>query len=60
HVSEADAGIALANVFIEMLSNTPRRLELGERAMRVVEENQGATDITLNLLIPLLLERRNG
>jgi 3-deoxy-D-manno-octulosonic-acid transferase len=60
HVSEADAGIALANVFSEMLSNTQTRLELGERAMHVVEENQGATDITLSLLSPLFLERRNG
>jgi len=47
----------LAGVFGGLLDQPTRRKELGERARQLVLDNQGATDRTIQLIQPLLLER---
>lgn len=42
---------ALETALADLLSNEPRRTELGQRARRVVEENLGATDRTVQLIL---------
>lgn len=53
-LSGGQAGGALRNVFRELLTDEQRRRELGQRAKHLVEQNQGATERTLNLLDSLL------
>ena len=48
------AASALGNVFRELLTDKQRRRELGQRAKHLVEQNQGATERTLDLLDSLL------
>jgi len=47
---------ALSRVFRELLSDDERRRGLGARAREVLEENRGATALTVELLTPLLVE----
>lgn len=49
-MSDSAAIIALGNVISELLANPDRRKELGERARRLVAQNRGATERTLDLL----------
>jgi len=44
----------LAQAITQLLSDEARRLHIGERAQTVCESNRGATNRTLNLLIPIL------
>jgi 3-deoxy-D-manno-octulosonic-acid transferase len=53
-LSDREAGNALGNVFRELLTNSWRRRELGQRAKHLVELNEGATERTLDLLDSLL------
>jgi len=46
--------------FAELLRKPALRAELGERARRVIAENQGATQRTLELVAPLLQDARSG
>jgi 3-deoxy-D-manno-octulosonic-acid transferase len=45
---------ALARLFRELLSDEERRRGVGARARQVLEENRGATALTVELLAPLL------
>jgi 3-deoxy-D-manno-octulosonic-acid transferase len=49
-----DLGAELAQAITQLLSDEERRLHIGERAQTVCESNRGATNRTLNLLIPIL------
>jgi 3-deoxy-D-manno-octulosonic-acid transferase len=49
-IQVADA-LALENVFAELLGNEARRRELGERAAKVVRENMGAVDRTVDMIV---------
>jgi 3-deoxy-D-manno-octulosonic-acid transferase len=49
-----EAAPALARVFRELLADDGRRRAVGERAREVLEENRGATALTVELLTPLL------
>jgi 3-deoxy-D-manno-octulosonic-acid transferase len=53
-LSEAEATIALANTFEQLLADPDKRSELGRRAISLVNENRGATDRTLDLLSSIL------
>jgi 3-deoxy-D-manno-octulosonic-acid transferase len=57
-LSVGQADIALGNVFRELITDKQRRLELGQRAKHLVEQNQGATERTLDLLDSFLMNRR--
>jgi 3-deoxy-D-manno-octulosonic-acid transferase len=52
----ADTG-ELSEVIAALLADGPRRRALGERGQRVVEENRGALDRLMALVVPLLGER---
>jgi 3-deoxy-D-manno-octulosonic-acid transferase len=43
----------LTQTLQELLANSVRRIDLGSRARRIVEQNQGAADRTLTLIKPL-------
>lgn len=53
-LSDGEAGIELGNVFGELLTDTERRRELGQRAKNLVKQNLGATERTLDLLASVL------
>jgi 3-deoxy-D-manno-octulosonic-acid transferase len=53
-LSDSAAFVELANVISELLAEPARRLELGGRAQKLVDQNRGATSRTLDLLEPLL------
>ena len=57
-LSDGQADSALGNVFRELLTDKQRRRELGQRAKHLVEQNQGATERTLDLLDSLLVSNR--
>jgi 3-deoxy-D-manno-octulosonic-acid transferase len=57
-LSDGQADGGLSNVFRELLTDKPRRLELGQRAKDLVEKNEGATERTLDLLDSLLVSNR--
>ncbi|MBA3355886.1 MAG: 3-deoxy-D-manno-octulosonic acid transferase [Pyrinomonadaceae bacterium] len=59
-LSEGQAGSALGSVFRELLADKQRRRELGQRAKHLVEQNQGATERTLDLLASLLMSPRHN
>lgn len=56
---DGQAGHALGNVIKELLSDSQRRGELGQRAKQLVEQNQGSTERTLELLDPLFRGTRH-
>ncbi|CAN5879960.1 3-deoxy-D-manno-octulosonic acid transferase [soil metagenome] len=58
-LSDEQAGRALENVFRELLEDKQRRHEFGQRAKQLVEQNQGATERTLDLLDSLLKSQRD-
>lgn len=58
-VSDEQAGSVLGNVFRQLLSDKQWRGELGQRAKQLVEQNQGATERTLDLLDSLLVTDRH-
>jgi 3-deoxy-D-manno-octulosonic-acid transferase len=58
-LSDGQADSVLGNVFKELLTDQQRRRELGQRAKHLVEQNQGATERTLDLLDSLLLPNRH-
>lgn len=58
-LSDAQADTALGTVFRELLEDQQRRHELGQRAKDLVEQNQGATERTLDLLDSLLMSNRH-
>ena len=53
-LSIADAPGALASAITEMLCDRPRRTAIGERARRVCEQNRGATQRTVEMIVDLL------
>jgi 3-deoxy-D-manno-octulosonic-acid transferase len=55
-MTDSVAIVELENVLSELLTNPKRQQELGERAARLVNENRGATDRTLELLNSMLPE----
>ncbi|HZI20557.1 MAG TPA: 3-deoxy-D-manno-octulosonic acid transferase [Pyrinomonadaceae bacterium] len=52
----AEVAPALARLFRELLAEEERRRSIGRRARKVLEENRGATALTVELLAPLLGE----
>jgi 3-deoxy-D-manno-octulosonic-acid transferase len=52
-LSEDDAPRALAETFVELMGNDELRLAVGARARAVMEQNRGATDRTIKLLMTL-------
>lgn len=58
-ISDSAAIIELGNLFSELLANPRRRQELGERARRLVAQNRGATERTLDLLSSILPDPAN-
>ncbi len=56
-LGNADAPLALAQIFRELLNTDERRRRTGERARAALEESRGATDATIKLLAPLLEQR---
>jgi 3-deoxy-D-manno-octulosonic-acid transferase len=54
-LSEGEANIALRGAFMKLLADQQGRLELGQRAKHLVEQNQGATERTLDLLDSLII-----
>lgn len=58
-LSDEQAANALGNVFTELLTDKQRRRELGQRAKQLVEQNQGATRRTLDLLDSLVVSDRH-
>jgi len=53
-LSAAEVTVQLANTISELLAEPSRRIELGERARRLVNENRGATERTLRSLNAML------
>jgi 3-deoxy-D-manno-octulosonic-acid transferase len=53
-MSDSAAIVALTGVISELLANSPRRLEIGALARSLVNENQGATECTLESISSLL------
>ncbi|HAF21721.1 MAG TPA: hypothetical protein DCK93_02230 [Blastocatellia bacterium] len=58
-ISDSAVITELADVISELLLNPGRRQEVGERARRLVNENRGATDRTLELLTSILRDSPN-
>lgn len=54
--SESEVTIKLASELAQLLADPNRRAELGERALRLVDQNRGATERTLDLLSSIVLE----
>jgi len=59
-VSQPRAEVELATVLKELLSDKRRRDELGQKGRKLVEQNMGATERTLELLNPILSNRQEG
>ncbi len=57
-LSDGQADSALEDVFRELLTDEQRRRELGRRAKQLIEQNQGATERTMDLLGSLLVSGR--
>lgn len=55
-LAESEATGALAQAFLELLTNAERRKTLASNARAVCEQNRGATGRTIKLLAPLLSE----
>jgi len=55
-LSEVDATIELSNVLRRLLADADKRTELGRRAMKLVDQNRGATERTLDLLSSVLVK----
>jgi 3-deoxy-D-manno-octulosonic-acid transferase len=55
---QVDGPAALEQVFSQLLADRARRLELGRRARAVVNENLGAVERTVEMVLPHLA--RNG
>ncbi len=55
---EADAREELTTVLVDLLANPARRAEIGGRAQKLVNENRGATQRTVDWLEPLLSPSR--
>lgn len=53
-LSEAEATIELSRILMQLLADPEKRTELGRRASRLVDQNRGATDRTLDLLGSIL------
>src|SRR5204863_5761272 len=53
-MSDSAAIVELANTISELLANPTRAREIGSLAQRLVSENRGATDRTLQLLESIL------
>lgn len=53
--SDWKATLDLAKVISQLLADPTRRTELGARARELVNENRGATERTLQSLVPILL-----
>ena len=53
-MSDSEATLELANVISQLLADPDKRKELGTLARRLVNENRGATERTLQLLTPIL------
>lgn len=58
-LSDGQADSALGNLFRELITDKQRRRELGQRAKHLVEQNQGATERTLDLLDSLLMSNHH-
>jgi 3-deoxy-D-manno-octulosonic-acid transferase len=54
--SDSGAIVELGNVILELLAEPARRIELGSRAQKLVKENRGATERTLDLLQPIFTQ----
>jgi 3-deoxy-D-manno-octulosonic-acid transferase len=54
--SDSGAIVELGNVILELLAEPARRIELGSRAEKLVKENRGATERTLDLLQPIFTQ----
>ncbi len=52
--SDSEASAELSRVLSELLADPERRRELGTRAKKLVEQNRGATERTLDLLSSIL------
>jgi 3-deoxy-D-manno-octulosonic-acid transferase len=59
-VADADAAGELARVMTNLLRDDARRRELGARARAALERNRGATELTVELIAPLLEAARAG
>ena len=55
-MSEAEATIELSSVLTQLLADPNKRTELGRRAKRLVIENRGATERTIDLISSMLPE----
>lgn len=53
-LKENEIPLKLAGVFQELLQNEEKRRKIADNAARMLEENRGATDRTLNFLRPVL------
>jgi 3-deoxy-D-manno-octulosonic-acid transferase len=53
-MSDSASIVELADVILDLLGDPARRSELGRLAQRLVKENRGATERTLQLLTPIL------
>lgn len=56
-LSEKEASGKLAKVFSELLQNEQKRTELSKNALRVMQENRGATTKTVESLRPIFEEK---
>nr|MBA2646098.1 3-deoxy-D-manno-octulosonic acid transferase [Pyrinomonadaceae bacterium] len=56
-VTVAEAPGILAQTFEELLTDDERRRRYGENARRTLEQNRGATERTVEMLAPLLMQR---
>jgi 3-deoxy-D-manno-octulosonic-acid transferase len=54
-MSRTEATPELADVLSSLLVDDERRRKLGERARKLVEQNRGATDRTLDLLSSMVI-----
>jgi 3-deoxy-D-manno-octulosonic-acid transferase len=59
-LSETNAPSELAQLFLSLLEDAPRRQQLKERAHAVVEANLGATERTIKLIAPILTKSHNS
>ncbi|MGI8640839.1 MAG: 3-deoxy-D-manno-octulosonic acid transferase [Pyrinomonadaceae bacterium] len=58
-LNKSEVSAKLAAVFSELLQDTEKRKELGEKAFAIVQKNRGATEKTLELLRPHLFINSN-
>lgn len=59
-MSEAETTIELSSTLKQLLADPDKRNELGERASRLVNQNRGATERTLDLLSSIVISSRNA